>query len=100
MNKAYLAVSNNAGILAQPVNITAIVIVTIKKEEDKLMKQNFICQALLKNKKKALTPVIRKTEQGVTDYANRMFNKYGDEVIVEVGHFDDQLNWVTDCTYA
>ena len=33
---------------------------------------------------KMLAPVTRKTEQGMSDYANRMFDKYGFEITVHV----------------
>ena len=59
-----------------------------------------ICTTILGNGKH-LKPVIRTTQKGISDYANRMYNKYGDDVTVEVGHFDESngLNWILDCTY-
>lgn len=46
-----------------------------------------------------LKPVIRNTEKGQSAYANRMWNKYGDEVTVEQGYFDDNFNWVLETTW-
>ena len=51
-----------------------------------------------------LKPVIRNTEKGQSDYANRMYRKYeekglGDHITVEKYHFDDALNVVTDATW-
>ena len=49
--------------------------------------------------KRTFKPVIRKTEKGISAYANRMYNKYGDDVTVEVGYFDDNFNWVLKETW-
>ena len=64
------------------------------------MKTTYILTTILGNGKH-LKPVIRTTEKGISAYANRMYNKYGDEVTVDVGHFDDTngLKWILDTTY-
>lgn len=54
---------------------------------------------IIKENGKALTPVIRNTEKGRSDYANRAWRKYGDGVTVIEYHFDDNFNIVTDCTW-
>ena len=49
----------------------------------------------------SLKPVIRMTEKGMSDYANRMFRHYAqlkgwefaETIRVEAGYFDDDLNW-------
>lgn len=46
-----------------------------------------------------LKPVIRNTEKGQSAYANKAYNKYGDQVTVEQYHFDDSLNIVLECTW-
>ena len=43
---------------------------------------------------KRLAPVCRTTEKGISDYANRMFRKYGDEVTVEEYYFDENMNLI------
>lgn len=48
---------------------------------------------------KILSPVFRKTEKGVSDYANRMWNKYGDGVTVRQYHFDDEHNLILDAKW-
>lgn len=69
-----------------------------------MKKRDYIITTILGNGKH-LKPVIRKTEKGISDYANRMYRKYGDEVTVEVGHFlgvedgVEGLQWVLDFTY-
>lgn len=45
------------------------------------------------------TPVIRNTEKGQSAYANRAYNKYGEQVTVEQYHFDEECNIVLDCTW-
>lgn len=47
-----------------------------------------------------LTPVIRNTVKGRSDYANRMYLKYGDGMFVEEYHFDENCNIVIDCTWG
>ena len=49
---------------------------------------------------KTLSPVIKKTAQGVSSYANSMYRKYGDSVAVEVYYFDSEFNCITYCTYG
>ena len=43
---------------------------------------------IIKEDGKHLKPVIRNTEKGQSDYANRAWNKYGDSVTVEQYHFE------------
>lgn len=53
--------------------------------------------------RKSFKPVGRYTYKGVSDYANRMYKKYCDKydgIRVDYGHFDDDLNWHLDGTYA
>lgn len=57
----------------------------------------FICTA--STSKKTYKPVIKHTAQGVSSYANDMYNKYGDDVAVQVGYFDKDYNWHDYCTY-
>ena len=54
-------------------------------------------------KRRHFKPVGRYTMKGVSDYANRMYRKYCDKydrISVDVGHFDDDMNWHLDCTYG
>jgi hypothetical protein len=62
------------------------------------MKTDFIIITILGNGK-TLKPVIRKTEKGISDYANKMYRKYGDDVTVEVDYLDDNFNLKRYCTY-
>lgn len=62
------------------------------------MKTDFIITTILGNGK-TLKPVIRKTEKGISDYANNMYRKYGDDVTVEVDYLDDNFNLKRYCTY-
>ncbi len=48
---------------------------------------------------KTLEPVIRNTEKGQSDYANRMWNRYGDGVTVRQYHFDDDENLVLEAKW-
>ena len=57
-----------------------------------MTKRDYILTAYTSNK--TYKPVIRKTSKGISDYANKMYRKYGDDVTVEVGYFDDNFNWV------
>lgn len=57
----------------------------------------FICTTY--TSKKRYAPVLRKTAQGVSSYANAMYRKYGDDVAVEVGYFDNDMNWHLYTTY-
>lgn len=59
---------------------------------------DFICTA--STSKKTYKPVVKHTAQGISSYANSMYSKYGDDVTVEVGYFDDNLNWCKYCTYG
>lgn len=55
-----------------------------------------------------LNPVIRMTEKGMSDYANKMFRKYwnmkGQEFAegmrVEAGYFDENMEWHLVNTWA
>lgn len=59
---------------------------------------DFICTTW--NGDKRYKPVMKHTAQGVSAYANNMYNKYGDGVAIEVGYFDTNFNWHTYCTYG
>ena len=64
--------------------------------------KNFICTAdyyTESGKHKTLNPVMKHTAQGISAYANAMYNKYGDTVTVEVGYFDNNCKWHTYTTY-
>ena len=54
---------------------------------------------IIKEDGKGLTPVIRNTEKGRSDYVNRAWRKYGDSVTVIEYHFDDDCNVIIDCTW-
>lgn len=41
----------------------------------------------------------RKTEKGVSNWANKMFDKYGEYITVTVGYFDDDDNYQIWGTY-
>lgn len=62
------------------------------------MKRNTYMQ-IIKADGTSLTPVVRNTEEGQSRYANRAYNKYGDQVTVEQYHFDDDLNIIMECTW-
>ena len=62
------------------------------------MNKEYILTTILGNGE-TLKPVMRKTEKGVSNYVNKMFRKYGESVTVEVGFFDNSLNWIPYCTY-
>ena len=69
------------------------------------MKHDYVITAIFEGK--AFKPVIRKTEKGVSDYANRMYrkfyNKYGYRgecgLTVEFGYFNDNMDWIPCGTY-
>ena len=58
----------------------------------------FFC--VVTNEGRMHAPVIRRTAKGVSTYANRMFEKYGEGVEVEVGYFDHTFRWNTYCKYG
>ena len=58
---------------------------------------DFICTTY--NVDKRYKPVMKHTAQGVSAYANAMYRKYGDNVSVKIGYFDNNFNWHTYCTY-
>lgn len=58
---------------------------------------DFICNTF--TSKKRYTPVMKHTAQGISSYANAMYRKYGDDVTVEVGYFDNDLNYHKYVTY-
>lgn len=47
------------------------------------MRKEYTIITILENGK-TLEPITRKTEKGMSDYANRMFSKYGENITVEV----------------
>lgn len=62
---------------------------------------DFICITSFPNmNKKSLKPVMKHSAQGVSAYANRMYRTYGDIVSVEVGYFDNNIEWHTYTTYG
>lgn len=58
---------------------------------------DFICVTF--TSKKQYKPVMKHTAQGVSSYANAMYRKYGDDVTVNVGYFDNDYNWHTYIEY-
>ena len=46
-----------------------------------------------------LKPVMKHTAQGVSAYANAMWNKYGDSVTVEVGYFNNNCDYIKYTKY-
>lgn len=58
---------------------------------------DFICSTF--TSKKRYAPVMKHTAQGISSYANAMYRKYGDDVTVEVGYFDNDLNYHKYVTY-
>lgn len=70
------------------------------KEFAELKKQgitDFICTAFTSHR--TYKPVMKHTARGVSSYANQMYNKYGDEIAIEVGYFDNDCKWHDYCTY-
>lgn len=82
------------------------------------MRRNTACESMIRDfaelKKRGITvflcstsnagkdykPVLKRTARGVSAYANKMYDKYGDGVSVEVCYFDADLKWVNYCTYG
>lgn len=56
------------------------------------MKRDFLITVRRPNGKE-LEPVLRLTEKGANDYADRMLKKYEKGTIVEVGYFTKNLIW-------
>lgn len=54
---------------------------------------------IIKEDGKSLKPVIRNTEKGRGKYANKAFNKYGDNVTVEEYEFDNECNVIIRCKW-
>lgn len=63
------------------------------------MKKFDIWMQIIKEDGKRLAPVIRNTEKGQSAYANKAYNKYGEQVTVEQYHFNEQFEIVLDCTW-
>lgn len=59
---------------------------------------DFICTTF--NAGKRYKSIMRHTAQGVSAYANNMYNKYGDGVTIEIGYFDNDFTWHDYCTYG
>lgn len=51
------------------------------------MKKADTWMQIIKEDGTRLTPVIRNTEEGQSRYANRVYNKYGEQVTVEQYYF-------------
>lgn len=75
-------------------------------EECRVLKKQgvigFICTTIVTledGTDKYYKPVMKQTAQGISAYANRMYNKYGDNTTVEVGYFDREVNWHMITTY-
>lgn len=49
---------------------------------------------------KSLKSVTRKTDKGSSNYANAMFRKYGEDVIVKEVVWDKDYNDVYKCTWS
>lgn len=63
------------------------------------MKKYNTWMQIIKEDGTRLKPVIRNTEKGQSDYANKAYNKYGEYVTVEQYHFNDSLDIIIDCTW-
>lgn len=63
------------------------------------MKKYDTWMQIIKEDGKRLSPVIRNTEKGQSEYANKAYQKYGDQVTVEQYHFDENLKIILDCTW-
>lgn len=60
---------------------------------------DFFCTTFAANGRRYAT-VVRHTANGVSAYANRMLEKYGDGTEVEVVYFDTDCRWTLYCTYG
>ena len=67
-----------------------------EKQEQKpqMGKERYLITTLANGKK--FEPVVRMTEKGASDYANKMFAKYGEAITVEEFRFVDK-NGESDC---
>lgn len=60
------------------------------------------CQLIVTDKNgkdKRYKPVMKKTAQGISAYANKMFRIYGENITVEVYYFDEEMNIQPFTTY-
>lgn len=64
-------------------------------------KRDYILQVTFEDTGKRLKPVMRRTEKGISNYANKMYCKYGECIRVDVGYFETKngLEWVDVMTY-
>ena len=76
------------------------------KAEIKALKKSgvsmFFCTTsyMKEEKTRYLKPVVKKTAEGISAYANEMYLKYGDTVVVEVSYFDINFDRKVYTTYA
>lgn len=76
------------------------------KEELKQLKEQGVEFLILttrhtnqKGEVKYLKPVSRSTIKGIRNYIQKMWDRYGDKQSVEVGYFDDNLEYHIYTTY-
>lgn len=50
------------------------------------MKRDYVCTVIFDDTGDTLKPVIRKSEKSVSTYCNRMYDKYGDNISVDVSY--------------
>lgn len=72
------------------------------KKNGEVMQNMFFCVTTYEKngKRKHLKPVVKNTAYGISKYANDMYIKYGESVVVEVTYFDRDFNTKTLTTYA
>jgi len=60
----------------------------------------FYCTVSNSVNNKIYKPAIKHTAQGVSAYVNKMFDKYGDIILVSVDYFDKEYNLHTYTIYG
>ena len=73
---------------------------SVEKDFAELKKQGISSYLVTVITSREHKPVVRRTAKGVCSYAGRAYIKYGDGVRVEVGYFDEGLNYQLYCIYA
>lgn len=58
------------------------------------MKRDYVCTVIFDDTGDTLKPVIRKSEKSVSTYCNRVYDKYGEGISVDVSYYDEAFNLV------
>lgn len=82
------------------INTASEIMINDFKEFKKQGITDFYCTVSNSVNNKIYKPVMKHTAQGVSTYVNKMFDKYGDTILVSVDYFDKESNLHTYTIYG